>query len=76
MKLFRDEIWGRLRFPFWADYKAYKELGLYDFPQKEYRMRLQNAVMLLLFKLPAFRKEVNRRMKEEMTKPFQKVLED
>ena len=74
-KIFRDEIWGRLRFPFRADYVAYKKLGTFDFPQKKYKMRLRNAIMLLLSKLPAFRKEVNKRMKKEMIKPLQKVLE-
>jgi hypothetical protein len=73
-KLFRDAMWGRLRFPFRADYLAYKELGIFDFPQKQYKMRIQNAVMLLLSKSPAFRKEVNKRMKDEMIKSFQKVL--
>ena len=73
-KLFRDEIWGRLRFPFRADYLAYKKLGVYDFPQKEYKMRIQNAIMLFLSKLPAFRKEVNKKTKKEMIKPLQKVL--
>jgi len=75
MKIFRDDIWGRLRFPFRADYVAYKKLGTYDFPQKEHKTRIQNAIMLLLSKLPAFRKEVNKRMKKEMIKPLQKVLE-
>lgn len=74
-KIFRDEIWGRLRFPFKADYKAYKKLGIFDFPQKKYKMRLRNAIMLLLSKLPAFRKEVSKRMKKEMIKPLQKILE-
>ena len=74
-KLFRDDIWGRLRFPFRADYVAYKKLGAYDFPQKEYKTRIQNAIMLLLSKLPSFRKEINKRMKKEMIKPLQKVLE-
>jgi len=69
-KLFRDEIWGRLRFPFRADHLAYKKLGVYDFPQKEYRTRIQNAILLLLSKLPAFRKEVNKKMKKEMIKPL------
>jgi len=31
--------------------------------------------MLLLSKLPSFRKEINKRMKKEMIKPLQKVLE-
>ena len=74
-KLFRDEIWGRLRFPFRADYLLYKKLGVFDFPQKNYKMRVQIAIMSLLSKLPGFRKEVNKRMKDEMIKPFQKVLD-
>ena len=74
-KLFRDEIWGRLRFPFRADYLAYKKLGVFDFPQKNYKMRIQIAIMSILSKSPGFRKEVNKRMKEEMIKPLQKVLE-
>ncbi len=75
-KIFRDDIWGRLRFPFRADYVAYRKLGIYDFPQKEYKTRIQNAIMLLLSKSPAFRREINKRMKKEMIKPLQKVLEN
>ena len=75
-KLFRDDIWGRLRFPFRADHRAFKKLGIYNFPQKKYKTRIQNRIMLLLSKLPAFRREVNRRMKEEMIKPLEKVLEN
>ena len=74
-KLFRDEIWGRLRFPFRADYLTYKKLGLFDFPQKNYKMRIQSAIMSLLLKSPAFRKEVNKKMKDEMIKPLQKIIE-
>ncbi len=74
-KLFRDEIWGRLRFPFRADYLLYKKLGVFDFPQKNYKMRVQIAIMSLLSKSPDFRKEVNKKMKNEMIKPLQKVLE-
>ncbi|MEA3439325.1 MAG: NAD(P)H-dependent oxidoreductase [Chloroflexota bacterium] len=74
-KLFRDEIWGRLRFPFRADYLLYKKLGAFDFPQKNYKTRIQIAIMSLLSELPGFRKEVNRRMKDEMVKPLQKILE-
>ena len=74
-KLFRDEIWGRLRFPFRADYLLYKKLGAFDFPQKNYKMRIQSAIMSLLSKSPGFRNEVNKRMKNEMVKPLQKVLE-
>jgi multimeric flavodoxin WrbA len=74
--LFRDHIYGKMRFPFRADYQAYKRLGVFDFPQKRYKRRLVNSIMLLLAHLPGFRKEINRRMKEEMIKPLQRVLAD
>ena len=74
-KILRDAIWGKLRFPFRADYRAYKKLGVFDFPQKKYKSRIQNAIMLLLSKIPAFRREVNKKMKMEMIKPLQKVVD-
>ena len=75
-KIFRDAVWGRLRFSFRADHVAYRKLGIYDFPQKEYKVRIINAIFLLLLKLPAFRVEFNKRRKKEMIKPLQKILED
>ena len=54
---------------------AYKKLGVFDFPQKKYKSRIRNAIMLLLSKIPAFRREVNKRMKMEMIKPLQKVVD-
>ncbi len=75
-KLFRDVIWGWLRFPFRADHVAYKRSNAYDFPQKAYKVRARNAFMLLLSRLPSFRKEVDKKMKAEMIKPLQKVLGD
>ena len=75
-KLFRDAIWGGLRFPFRADFIAYRKSGAFDFPQKDLKSRIQNGLMLLLSKSPGFRKEVNRRMKDEMVKPLRKFLGD
>lgn len=68
-KLFRDEIWGRLRFPFRADYMEYKRGGVFDFPQQYWKVRIKNAIMLLLSRYAKFRIEVNKRMKDEMIKP-------
>jgi len=77
MKVFRDDIWGRLRFPFQADHKFYKEYGLYDFPQKDYKARMISGILILLTKIPYMRKEIyQKRMKSEMIKPFQKILEE
>lgn len=77
MKVLRDDVWGRLRFPFQADHKFYRKRGLYDFPHKDYKARMFNAILILLTKIPSIRKEIYRkRMKEEMVKPLQKIVEN
>ena len=73
-KVFRDDIWGRLRLVFQADHRFYKDHGRYDFPQKDYKTRAMNATMMLLTKIPAFKKEFIKRLKGEMIKPHQKAL--
>ncbi len=76
MKIFRDDVWGKLRFPFQADHQFYKNHGFYDFPQKAYKDRMMVTLLMLLTKIPFMRKEIYRkRMKEEMLKPLQKILE-
>lgn len=76
-KLLRDEIWGRLRFPFIADHHYFKTHGGYDFPHRAWRSRLRNSLMLLMMKIPRIRKEVYRqRIKGEMVKALQKVVEE
>ena len=75
MKIFRDDIWGPLRPIFQADHRAYKRLGFYNFPQKDRKVRIQTGIMSFLVKIPGFRKEFNRRVKTEMIKPLQKVIE-
>ncbi|MFT5701167.1 MAG: hypothetical protein ACI8ZB_004056 [Desulforhopalus sp.] len=75
-KVFRDVIYGRLRFPFRADHNFYKKNGWYDFPQKDYKSRITNSMMLLLNRMPSMRKEIyTKRIKTELIKPLQKVLE-
>lgn len=74
-KLFRDEVWGNIRFPFIADHKYYQENGIYDFPQKNYPARIINFLLGLLIKIPSIRFQIYGRMKEEMIKPLKKVLD-
>jgi multimeric flavodoxin WrbA len=74
-KIFRDGVWGHMRFVFQADHKFYKQYGMYDFPQKDYKTRLLNIVMPVLLQIPAFRKRFyTQEMKPGMVRPFQKVL--
>lgn len=75
IKIFRDDIWGRLRTVFQADHRAYKQLGIYDFPQNNLGIRVLNAATGILFKVPRFRAEFARRIKSQMVRPYQKVLQ-
>lgn len=74
-KIFRDDIWGKLRFVFQADHAYYKRHGLYNFPHKKYKTRLFNLIMMTLNRIPAFRKEFYKRVRREMCKPHQKIVE-
>ncbi|MBS4535675.1 NAD(P)H-dependent oxidoreductase [Clostridium sp. D2Q-14] len=77
MKIFRDEIWGKIRFPFIADHKAYKALNVYDFPQKNYKSRIMNFILILMSKFPLIRKEIySNKMKSSMIEPLKKIVED
>jgi len=73
-KIFRDAIYGRLRFPFQADHRYYQKNGLYDFPQKDNKTRIRNMIMFLLTKIPSMRKEIyQKRLRKEMIKPFENI---
>lgn len=75
-KIFRDEVYGGLRFVFQADHRYYKSHGLYDFPQKNYKIRRMNLMMTLLTKIPPFRKKFLKIMKDEMVKPVKYIAEN
>jgi len=73
-KLFRDAVFGRLRVVFQADHRYYKKHNMYNFPQKYYKWRVINNMLVMLTKIPAFRREFVRRMKKEMIKPCANAL--
>jgi multimeric flavodoxin WrbA len=73
-KLFRDVIWSRLRPVFQADHRYYKQHGYYDFPQKNYKWRVINNLLVLLTKIPVVRREFVKRIKDEMIRPFTNAL--
>lgn len=73
-KLFRDAIFGRLRVVFQADHRYYKEHGMYDFPQKYYKWRMINGILVSLTRISFVRKEFVKRMKKEMIKPTANAL--
>jgi multimeric flavodoxin WrbA len=73
-KVFRDDIWGRLRTAFQADHRSYKELGIYDFPQRDLRTRLMTWFMAPLIKIPAVRKQVQKMFKKGVSQRHQRVV--
>jgi multimeric flavodoxin WrbA len=74
-KLFRDEIWARLRFVFRRDHRYYKTHGLYDFPRRSLKTRVAEGLFTLLLLIPGIRRAFRKRIREEMIKPLAKVLE-
>jgi hypothetical protein len=74
-KVFRDEIWGPLRVTFQADHRFYARHGFYDFPQTDWRTRLQNTVIVPLFGLSRVRAEFQKHVKTGMIASLKKVVE-
>jgi multimeric flavodoxin WrbA len=74
-KIFRDDIWGRIRMVFPADHKAYKQLGFYQtFPQRDLRQRLLNLIILPILSIPKIRAGFNKQMLRQMILPLQQVV--
>lgn len=74
-KMFRDEVWGRYRYVFQADHRYYRQRGFYDFPQKDWRMRLRNFFLMLRLQVPRTRRQMRNTMPGFMVKPFIDELE-
>lgn len=62
-KIFRDEIWGKLRAVWQADYRHYKRNGMFDFPQKKWLFRFAGAATMLFSNIPIFRKRFYRMLR-------------
>jgi hypothetical protein len=73
-KIFRDHIFGPLRFVFLADHGHYTRTGVYDFPTRQWAVRLRNWLLLLLFRLPPIRRAFERDLKRGMIRPFERVV--
>jgi len=76
MRIFRDDIWGRLKFVFQADYKYYEENGIFDFPQDDEKVIEINAKMIALTDNPDMRENVRKMIKTEMVKPMKYVVDN
>ena len=74
-KIFRDDIFSKLRFVFQADHRFYSKHGYYDFPQKKVGLRLINILLGLLFRIPRIRRRFDQEIRKKMIEPHQRVVE-
>ena len=74
-KVFRDDIWGRLR-PLWqADFRYFKKHGLFDFPHKDYKIRMLTPILMLLTRIPAIRKKYYANVKSFPSGRLKKLID-
>ena len=74
-KLFRDEMWGNLRIVFPADYRAYRQLGYLDFPQRNWKVRMINLLLMPLLRIPKVKTGFQKMMVDQMNAPWDKLIE-
>ena len=74
MKIFRDDIWGKLRFVFQADHKYFEEHGLYDFPQNDKDAIAFSEQMIEATKDPEKKEEIRKMLKMQMVVPLENIV--
>ncbi len=74
-KIFRDNVWGRLRALWQADHRYYKRHGWYDFPQKDLKIRVITPLLMLLTKIPGIRKRYYAAVKEFPAKRYSQLID-
>jgi len=75
-KVFRDDIWGKLRFVFYADHRAYQRNGIYaTFPQADWRTVLFNTFITPILQLKRIRRVFDKEVKKQMVKPLKQIVE-
>lgn len=75
MKIFRDDVYGRLRLAFPADHRAYQRMGVYKtFPQADLGTTALNLTVAPLLDLPPVRKRFSRVIKTQMVAARRKVV--
>jgi multimeric flavodoxin WrbA len=74
MKIFRDDIWGALRFVFRADHKNYKKTGVYDFPQRKPLRNIFIRLVSLITAIPWIRRKMMGNFRKFMLMPYRRLL--
>jgi multimeric flavodoxin WrbA len=75
-KLFPDVVWGQFRLFFPADHRHYQRHGLYDFPQKNYGMRVMNGILYPFTRSRSMRMKTIDKLQELRKKQILAIIED
>lgn len=75
-KIFRDMTWGKLRLGVQADYRYFKKNRLFDFPQRDYDIRLMNITGMLLTKIPVVRNIFYSNIKNVLSRKHRRLLKN
>lgn len=73
-KIFRDDIWGRIRVVWQADHRYFKTHGKYDFPQKDIKNRILNFFILTMCKNSTFRKKFYEKVRKVPVKKLERIV--
>jgi multimeric flavodoxin WrbA len=74
-KVFRDEVWGRLRTVFQADHRAYKASKGYDFPMRDLPTHMMAHVGTVGMSIPKARKRLQEMLKNGVSFRHRKIVE-
>jgi multimeric flavodoxin WrbA len=74
-KIFRDDIWGRLRTVFQADHRGYKESGGYDFPMWDVPTHLMAAMGSVGMNIPVVREQIQEMLQHGVSFRHRKIVE-
>ncbi|MDX2438935.1 MAG: NAD(P)H-dependent oxidoreductase [Desulfobacterales bacterium] len=77
LKIFRDDVYGRLRSICQADHRWYRDNGIYDtFPQKNKFTKKMNRKFMFLTRFKGIRKKFYKVKDQKMLQPIQKIIAD
>ncbi len=77
MKIFRDDVYGRLRFTCQADHRWYDANGIYDtFPQRNKFVKKMNRKFMFLTRFKSIREKVYKEVNNEMLRPIHAIAMD
>ena len=76
-KIFRDDVYGRLRFVCQADHRHFITNGYYQsFPQKDKVFKKINRKLMFLTRFEKFRTQFYKKITNELVRPFKKLVAD